>query len=470
MKVESLNLKNTYGAQKQPLKSKVNFQGGKVNIAEIEKEINKLNPASLRFINRLRSNISEFQDICINALGTGLLAPIFIKYNPLSKTDEDTRTYSAWRQPVSAVLAVATQGVITIPFTRLINDMANNGWFGESCNKTPFRDTKYFEKAVAADVRYAHLTKEQIAVKAKELEDMYKTKLLETLKKENTIKYQYRGENGTKNMDPENFRKLLLETTDNLLKNEKTQLERFEQEKLPNRIARSEFYRNNADTTKNLLNEISEKLKTIDNDADIEKYLKGKCKELKRAKADKQLINMVNEARTLSSAGKDAVLAKISKMLEHVKKYEKAGSLEEVTRLCTESIQDRVNIHKEAVEFLKKVKEEIGKGKTVSGIEKMFKSKIKKVTNAGRTFSLADKSFSEEVIAQLKKITNSHVDSVKRFSTLAVALATLPATCWLLNWLYPRFMDAVFPNLSNKKHSNEAKDLIEKAPKKAEVK
>ena len=140
MKVEKVNL-NISGANYQAKKpvyrqahpNQTSFQGN-ISQSVIEKEINALNTPLLRGINKLKSNIGELQDICINALGTGLLAPIFIKYNPLSKTDEDTRTYSAWRQPVSAVLAVATQGAITIPFVKCINSMANTGWFDEECN------------------------------------------------------------------------------------------------------------------------------------------------------------------------------------------------------------------------------------------------------------------------------------------------------------------------------------------------
>lgn len=469
MKVDSLNLKNAYAAPKQPARAKVNFQA-KIRVPDIEKEINKLNSAPLRFVNKLRDNIGEFQDICINALGTGLLAPIFIKYNPLSKTDEDTRTYSAWRQPVSAVLAVATQGVITIPFTKLINNMANNGTFGESCNKTPFRDAKYFENIVRA--QYSHLDTKQIKAKAKELENIYKASFLETLKKENTVKYLYKGKTDSVNMNPENFKKLLFETTDGLLKNEQKQLERFEKEKLPNRIARSEYYRTNSTKVETVLNEISEQLQKFDNDADARKYLKTKYKALKSSKADKELVNMIHETYVLSDAGKDAAQTKINKMFAHVQKYKNASSIEDVERLCRESIQGRVDKHTDAVKFLEKVKEEIAKGKTVSDIEKMFKNKIESAKKLGVTFSLEDKVFSEEVLSKLKSLTGSHVDSVKRFSTLAVALATLPVTCSLLNWLYPRFMDAVFPNLSNKKHSNESKELVNKANenKKAEVK
>ena len=92
-------------------------------------------PSSQKIMNKLAKNMGEVQNIIFNSLGTGLVAPIFIKWNPLSKTDEDTRTYSAWRQPISAVLAVVTQAGITAPFNTLINNMSNSGYLGEKYNK-----------------------------------------------------------------------------------------------------------------------------------------------------------------------------------------------------------------------------------------------------------------------------------------------------------------------------------------------
>ena len=56
-----------------------------------------------------------------------------------------------------------------------------------------------------------------------------------------------------------------------------------------------------------------------------------------------------------------------------------------------------------------------------------------------------------EVAKKLKSLTKSRIDGCKRIANLIVALAVLPISCSLLNWIYPRFMAAVFPNLSHKK-------------------
>ena len=153
-----------------------------------------------------------------------------------------------------------------------------------------------------------------------------------------------------------------------------------------------------------------------------------------------------------------------------LKKYKGFTSKEAVAVEVQKSIASRVTEHKETIQFLEEVQKAITEGKTVSEIETMFSKKVKSFKEAGKEFRLADKIFSEEVASKLKSITKKHLEGVKRISTLVVALAMLPVTCSLLNWIYPRFMDAVFPNLSNKKHGNEAKELVEKATKNSEVK
>ena len=69
------------------------------------------------------------------------------------------------------------------------------------------------------------------------------------------------------------------------------------------------------------------------------------------------------------------------------------------------------------------------------------------------------------MMGKYKKNVEQNLKAHKQFTGIVISLAVLPITCCLLNWIYPRFMDAVFPNLSNKKHDNESKQLVEKAPK-----
>src|SRR5574344_2977625 len=125
-------------------------------------------PKPVRILNKMKKMLGgETTNICINALGTGLIAPIFIKYNFLSKTDNDTRTYSAWRQPVSAVLSVATQVGLLIPINRWMNKLSNEGRLLnlDMLNQGGYQNEAYLRKRIRKANPGA--TKEQIAVLVK---------------------------------------------------------------------------------------------------------------------------------------------------------------------------------------------------------------------------------------------------------------------------------------------------------------
>ena len=466
----NLNIKNSgYHSQRQS-KTPNNQIGFTSSIPQstIEKEINALNPSILRGINKLKNNIGEFQDICINALGTGLLAPIFIKYNPLSKTDEDTRTYSAWRQPLSALLAIATQGLFTIPIVSKINSMANEGALNLDCNKTPFKDKDYAMHLMKK--LHPGLNKQQREILADEYIAKQDENLINTLKKENTVYYTIKGQTEPVKISQEKYTEALNKTVDSMLADEEKRLKVCNDVKLTKRIERSEFYRNNYDTSKTLLNEIEAKINSTDDVKEITKFLKNKHKELKNAKANTQLLDMITETQTLGSAGKDKMLEKVKRMQGHVEKYKNLKSKEQVVEAVKASISERINDHKDSIEFLNKVKKAIAENKTVNEIEEMFKLKIQEAKNANKEFRLADKVFSKEVASKLKELTKKHIEGVKRIATLAGALIILPISCDLLNRIYPRFMDIAFPKLSSKKHNNESKELVDKATKNSEVK
>ena len=224
MKVEKINLTNYNSAPKMRVTKGLqppnadsgnqNFTGG-IPQADLVKDIQKLMPRSIRVTNKLADNMGEIQNILINAAGTGLIAPIFIKYNPLSKTDEDTRTYSAWRQPLSAVLVVATQVSMVAPFNNLIKWMSNVGKLPEPYNKTNFQDDTYIMKILKKT--NPHLSPEQLDIAVEAEQNKQYNELLENLNKKNAIFIkQYKS--GIKKMDDSTYKNLLIETIESMIK------------------------------------------------------------------------------------------------------------------------------------------------------------------------------------------------------------------------------------------------------------
>lgn len=163
---------------------------------EVKAELLKQMPKSIQMLDKMKNFVGEVPNIIITALGTGLVAPFFIKHNPLSKADEDTRTYSAWRQPVSAVLAVATQVSMVAPFNNLLTNMTNKGEFefldkGNKYNKSAYQEIEFLEKVVKKE--NPNLSKEEVTKLAKQRQYTQLEDMLESLYHDNTVKYRANG-------------------------------------------------------------------------------------------------------------------------------------------------------------------------------------------------------------------------------------------------------------------------------------
>lgn len=83
-----------------------------------------------RAFNYLSKTAGEIQNIAIQNIGTAFVAPIFIVNNPLSKEDDKSKKYSAWRQPLSALIAVPLS---------IGSNYAVGLWFDEAAKKGTFK-------------------------------------------------------------------------------------------------------------------------------------------------------------------------------------------------------------------------------------------------------------------------------------------------------------------------------------------
>lgn len=122
--------------------------------AHIQEEINANMPKGLRGLMRYRNAMGERQDIVLNAIGTGVVAPIFIRYNSLSKSDKDTKAYSALRQTAMAIIAVIVQAGITIPIDRYVNKLINNGKLGEKFTQNHPENIKAFRRILPLGIAF----------------------------------------------------------------------------------------------------------------------------------------------------------------------------------------------------------------------------------------------------------------------------------------------------------------------------
>ncbi len=449
------------------------FTAKPIAAGSLDDAVASLVPKSLRVLKKLGSSGGEIQNIIINSLGTGLVAPIFIKYNFMSKTDEDTRTYSAWRQPVSAVLAVATQCGLTAPFYKIFDNWANKGVFGEKLNKTLFMDDYYIRKQKKRE--NPSFTKEQIEAEVEAFKKEQRTNLEKELRENSTVNYKC-ADGITRRISDKEYRNLLDETLNNLIKfdeaKEKELLTTIEK-----RTIRSNYYRKNNLEAKTILEETADAIKKAKNVGQIDSFIASKINSLRSNGNAKEMIAILGDIqkRAHKNGGektesfrniKRALQDNVGKMLNHVDIYSRVNSEEEVARRVRASVQTDILEVQSSKQFFENLKRTISEKTNIGDIQNLINDKRKtlKIEN-----SSLNRDFAEEVAKQLVKRTNAHMKCFKQIVGVFVSLAVLPFTCTLLNYIYPRFMDVFFPNLSSKKHEKESQKLISQAPKKAEV-
>lgn len=472
MKVENVKLGINNSNPVKPQRAyKYSFTGTIPNKAanlNMKEEIKTFMPPIIKGMKKVSDNMGEVQNILINAIGTGLVAPIFIKWNPLSKTDEDTRTYSAWRQPVSAVLAIVTQVGVTIPFNRMIDRLANNGYYDENYNKTLFQDKSYIEKIIKRQYPYA--TKTKIAQMVKEKMDAQQKNLIRMIQEDKIVMNKDNGQ--TFEMSEKNYRKLQEDVIESKLADANAELKKCNEITIPKKIQRAEYYRKNTQEAREIFQKLSDQLNATNVPSDVRKEVKN-LKKLHKNK-DPELISIFNEI--LERRGnntkdlKTAIKAKLDGILRDIDFYTKEHTLtskEEVVEFVKNwETEKRINPINSEINVLNKMKEMVTKKESMSNIENYLDSVIEQ----DKGHRLAKFKFSKEISKLLQDRIKNNLKAHKQLTGLRVSLLILPLSCWLLNWTYPKFMDAVFPNLSNKKHPNEIKDLVNKANKQTEVK
>lgn len=415
-------------------------------------------PSAVNGMKKLSDNMGEVQNIIINALGTGLVAPIFIKWNPLSKTDEDTRTYSAWRQPVSAILTVLTQVGITIPFNKMIDRRANKGVYDVEYNKTLFQDKDYISKILKRQYPYA--TKNTIDNMVKKHMETQKASLLRMIKADNVVFSDDKG--NSLPFEDKKFRKTALSVIDKQIKYQRDELEKCTDITIPKKILRGEYYRKHEAEARKIFNDINEKLNKTDNPQSIKKYIKELKKTYKNS--DRELFAIFNDilARRGNTPAdlKIAMQDKLAGILRDINLYTGFNSKEELVA-GVENMEKNVRIKpiEDAIFGLKEARKKIENKTTIGEVEEY----IKQLVGKDSKHRLADFKLSNKIAEAIDKMVKNNIKAHKQITGLIVSFLMLPVTCTLLNWSYPRFMDAVFPNLSNKKHPNEIKNLVDKA-------
>lgn len=499
---------------KKPIKNRVymgipqdsvSFSGaGTTATKTLNEFLLELMPKTIKRMVKIHEGMGEVQNQMINAIGTGLVAPLFIKYNPLSDKDEDTRTYTAWRQPVSAVLAVGTQAAIVVPFNSLIKRFSDIGYLGQQYNATLFPSDDFLKKQIKKENPDKKFTKAEMKAALEARKKEYNKRFTDMIEQDKIVFNTTDGKTAsTLEMSKADFKKLFEETLDDIIEAEGKEKLQAVQNKLPKKIERGIFFHNNPDESIATLQKLQSKLNQLYNQTNLtsgssditnaNKLFDQECKRLikelkKEAKKDTHkkdlnegLIKIIKEVRNKNTGSDSASLRvldeKISKMIHSVDTMRSKKTTKEIIEYVTEVVYRRTDAIDGTIETLTKIRNKLStSGITVKEAQTIIDDAIRDsyaavraklqasghsteddmkkaadwVESVGTRLSEKAKSIAKCIAEQQKKHVKSNVDGMKRWTGLGVSLAILPVTCWLLNKIYPWFMDRAFPDLSNK--------------------
>ncbi|MCM1010565.1 MAG: hypothetical protein NC390_06795 [Fusobacterium sp.] len=474
MKVEFGNVKSLGNTQKyNQQRNKENNQvafGAKYSSDAIGKKIDSYMPWGVKKAKQLSNSLGEVQNTMINAIGTGLIAPIFIKFNPLSTSDEDTRTYAAWRQPISAVLSVLTNVYLTVkPFDKVMETAYNKGRFGEHLNRTAFQD----EKFLANEIKKQHpdYSKERIDQEVKAKVKQQKDKLLNDIRNNETIQISKHQKDGLVDIDKGIFKNAVNGAIESIIDSEKTERKRLTDEKNVYRVRRREFYRTNNKQTLEYVSDM-EKLLEENDLTKVKSALNDKIKGLKGTEELKLIteeildISRGNIPKEDHKAFIDVMKEKLQKVKNTAIAYgpDKMKDKAAVEAAVKQELADRIAAIDKNLTFYEKIQQEIKNGKTVKEIEALFAEEAK----GNKRLAKKGIIFAQRVADTFKQQIKGSMKCHKQIGGVILGLVAAPFSCELLNICYPVFMDKFFPNLSKgKKAKTEANDkLVEQAPAK----
>lgn len=384
------------------------MQGSKQSFGAVTKvspELMKLAgenlPGSLKKLVYWGNNDGEIMNTIITGLGTAFVAPLFIAFNPFSKEDKDIKAYSAWRQPISAVLAVAAQIAINLKWEHYLDRLASTGGFDRANLKA--MPQKSYLKHLIKFKSPKKLSKEELEAQIHKLQDEAKRKQITIARREHNGNPAWSDLVGKEHL--QKAEKIV--RSDSTLaskiqglkeKEAKKYLEPFIK-KEAEKIVREEIYD-------------EARIKRVVRSFKEQGLSRDEAIELVQQRIQR-LMNITDEAKSVSKAKALGLLQGQLKKLEDIRKFEEGNK---AIKNAFDSVKDLGSSFKEVLENVK--------------IKRLV---IKQADDA----KIVLKNF-------------------KRWTGIVISLITLPFSCGLLNWAYPRIMEKIMPEASKKKKAKEA--------------
>lgn len=366
---------------------------GKGDFNQLGDQIAKFQKWIPRTLAYIGQNDGEILNTVVTAVGTAGVAPIFIALNPFSKEDKETKYYTAGRQPISAVTALVMQLSVNTLFNNWMSAIASTGLL-KRADLSAMPDKKYLKRIIKLE--HPEYNKDQITAEIIKRQTIAERTAISKLR--NSLK-------DTNIQTSELICKDLLDVAEKQLTNE---YKTANSEK----IAGLKGKKLQKHLKENIPQEkIQERaIQNLEKDLELKAKTKFEVRELaKKFTNIDEAIKSITEKLTSSPEEKD-ILNNILDRLDTVKTYEEKNNLK--------SFSSIKNIGESYEEILHNVK-----------VKQMVKSRT----------------------ADAKIVLSKYRNQLG----IIVSLVTLPISCGMLNWLYPRIMEDVMPSIRKWIHRND---------------
>ena len=400
---------------------------------EVSKNLGPVKKVIHNISMKLDETSGEVQTQVVNAIFTTTLAPLMIAYNPFSKGDEDTKKYSAMRQPISAGIAITAGFGMTAAINKFMSTLGSEGHLPYIDGRI-VPDKTYLKPGFKKEhnIKGLFFTKDQKANFEKHVEDI-----------------QEKRKNLFASLLYENPKKIKVKDAKGIFAKGKfigENIPGFEtQEKLDKYLKEHSFHNR---TLGDFMRE-HYKFEFYDDKTIKPSTVENKLKEIKALDFLKK-IGIIGEeteakgmrdfdgkelAKVLNLKG-DASKMTLEELFEHLKVMDKVDSSKPVqaTDLKRQSqVQEFMNKN------LVKALEDFAKP-FQSGASKCFNS------NAGI------KEIVTNIMSNKISIVGKNFKNFKSFAGIFFNLFTTMISCTALNWSYPRIMEKCFPELCGDNH------------------
>lgn len=439
-----------------------------------------------KFKEYLALNEGEIETQLINAVFTTTLAPLVIAYNPVSDKSKEDKKYLAWRQPLSAVIALAGGMPATIAINKQFAKLGSEGYFKNmDIRMCPHGD--YLSKEFKAEYNKHKNEPEAFAKELKIEGELSESKSL-FARMYNKAKLKNAFTKQKKDEATKFHAELLSSDLKNISINEKKEIVINNSSIAPRKIPRmetmeavTEYYNNNAVSKRNMGDLMREnfgfefygdgKLKPENAERMLSEVLAkdfmegiGFAKEI----TPKQLEEITNKYRGKKVPDSEEIAKMMARMIEH-SKGETESSKSKITlnqflsRFEFIDEDDQVKKMKKLQEFMDKpiakVWEELKE--KFKSCEKNLEKEVDEAEKGKIIKTITKQSTKDFTLNLMKKHAKNIEDKFKNINKINGIVANLfvtALTCTVLNWAYPRFMDKFFPKLSaSKAKSKEVK-------------